>query len=118
MRCAFRQKHRMRDAPLLIQPEIGLLRKIRNAPFCKELWRNAFPGRFVGNVLGAFFAEFEMRSFAVGLGPGATGTINPLLLIELHQRARTAHKAHLAPRETRRSQSGSHTTRDFADWFA
>jgi hypothetical protein len=68
---------------LLIQPEIGLLGQFAHAPLRKEIRRNAFCRGFIGDMLRAFFAKFEVRTLAVGLRPGAAGTINSSLLIQL-----------------------------------
>ena len=78
----------MRDSSLLIEPQVGLLRKIRNTPLSKELWRRAFLGGLVGDVLRAFLTKFKMRTLAVRLRPGATGTIEPAILIQFQQRPR------------------------------
>ena len=81
MRCAFTQPHRMSETALLVQPEIGLLGQLFDAPVNKELWRDSFLCPFVSDVLGAFLAEFEVRALAIGFGPGASGTIDSLFLI-------------------------------------
>src|SRR2546423_7964469 len=87
----------MSDASLLIKPKIGLLRKVRDGPFRKELRRHPFLSRFIGNVLCAFFTEFKMRALAVRLRPGASRAIDSLLLIQLQQRPRAIDDTHLAP---------------------
>src|SRR5437660_12366473 len=107
----------MRDAPLLIEPKIRLPRKISYAPFRKELRRGSLPGRFISDVLRAFFAKFKMRTLAVRLRPGATGTIDSVFLIELQQRARAAHDTHFAPGKLRRYQGRLRAASDFADRF-
>src|SRR5437868_5858420 len=103
----------MRDPSLLIEPKVGLLRKICDGPLSKKLRRRAFLGRFVGDVLSALFAEFEMRTLAVRLRPGATGTIDSVLLIELQQRARAAQNTHLSPGKLRGYQGRLRATSDF-----
>src|SRR5438445_7994021 len=107
----------MRDAPLLIEPKIRLPRKISYAPFRKELRRGSLPGRFISDVLRAFFAKFKMRTLAVRLRPGAAGTIDSVLLIELQQRASAPHNTHLAPGKLRCYQSSLRPTSHFADGF-
>src|ERR1043166_4327713 len=99
MIAAFTQHHRMREAALLIEPEISLLGQFFNAPFGKEFRRNAFRRGFIGDVLGSLFTELKMRTFAVRLRPGAAGEINSLLLIDLQERLCAAHDAHLAESE-------------------
>src|SRR5207237_191732 len=107
----------MRDAPLLIEPKIRLPRKISYAPFRKELRRGSLPGRFISDVLRAFFAKFKMRTLAVRLRPGAAGTIDSVLLIELQQRASAPHNTHLTERVLRGGNRGGHATGRFADRF-
>src|SRR2546422_7184349 len=111
------KNQRMRNAALRVQPLIGLLRQRGNAPLFEKFRRDSLRSRFIGDVLGAFFAKFEMRALAVGFGPGATGTIDALLLIQLQQRARSAHWAHLFESVFRRTQYGRQTACCFADWF-
>src|SRR5438045_7519188 len=107
----------MRDASLLIEPHVGLLRKIRDTPLSKKLRRRAFLCGLVGDVLRAFLTKFKMRTLAVRLRPGATGTIDSVLLIELQQRARAAHHTHFAPGKLRRYQGRLRAASDFADRF-
>src|SRR5216684_7500033 len=95
MICLLAQNHRMRDAPLRVQPLIGLLPKRCDAPLFEKLRCESLGRRFVGNVLSAFFAEFEMRALAVRLRPGATRTIDAVRLIQLQKRAGPADWAHL-----------------------
>ena len=78
---AFAQDHRMSDASLCVEPLIRLVRQFRHAPLLEKLRRHAFCRRFIGDMLRAFFAKFEMRTLAVRLRPGATRTIDSLLLI-------------------------------------
>src|ERR1043166_6685913 len=96
----------MSNPALLIQPKVGVLRKIGYAPFRKKLGGDALFSRLVSDMLRAFFTEFKMRTLAVGLRPGAARTIDAVLLIELQQRARATDDAHLAPGKLRRDQRG------------
>ena len=116
MRCAFAQNHRSRETALLIEPDIGLLRQFFDAPLNEKLGRDTLLRCFVRDMLCPFFAEFEMRTLAIRLGPGASGTIDSLLLIEAQERSRTAHNAHLAPGKLGSSQSRARAAGDFCDW--
>src|SRR6267142_1367899 len=109
--------HRLRNSPLLVEPEVGLLRQFRNAPLLEKLRSDAFGGGFIGDVLGALFAELEMRALAVRLGPGAAGTIDTFLLIQLEQRARAADDAHLTKSVFYRGDRGGNSAGNFADGF-
>src|ERR1700694_3659473 len=98
--------HRLRDSPLLVEPEVGLLRQFRDGPLLEKLRSDAFGGGFISDVLGAFFAELDMRALAVRLWPAAAGTIDSFLLIQLEQRARAADHAHFAKGEFYRGDRG------------
>lgn len=86
----------MRESSLCIQPLIRLFREFSHAPLLKELGRDSFTGRFVGNMLGAVFTKLEMRTLAIRLRPCATGTINSAHLIHLQQCPHTTNKPHLS----------------------
>src|SRR6266496_692648 len=117
MIAAFAQDHRMSDPTLLIEPVVGLLRKLGNIPLLEKLRRGALCCGFIRDVLGPFFAELEMRAFTVRFGPGATGAVNSLLLIQLQKSARASHDTHLTECVFRRSNCRGHSPGDFADWF-
>ena len=107
----------MCDPALLIEPKVRLRGEIRDAPLRKELRRYPLPGGFISDVLGALFAEFEMRTLAVGFWPGTSGTIDAILLIKLQQGARAADEAHLAPRKPGGDQRGFRASGDLTNAF-
>src|SRR5216684_3591728 len=104
----------MRDASLRVEPLIRLLRKLRDAPLFEKFRRDALCRCLVGDMLGAFFAEFKVRTLAVRLGPGAAGTINAVFLVQLQKRPRATPDAHLGERILRCDERRRHPTGDFS----
>jgi hypothetical protein len=73
----------MRNASLFAQPIVRLFREISDAPVTKKFRRDTFRRRFVSDMLGAVFTKLRVGTLAIGFGPGATGTVETRLLIEL-----------------------------------
>ena len=75
------QYHRFSEATCVVEVEVGKVRQFLNGVSGKELPVGAFLGDFSGDGLGAIFAKFETRSFAIGIGPGAAGAIEATFLV-------------------------------------
>ena len=95
MGAPFRQIHRLREPPALAKPVITVFGQLHHRVLSEECRRNALTRGFLGNGLGAVLAELETGAFAVGIGPGAPGTVEPRFLIEVEQRRHRARHAHL-----------------------
>src|SRR6266540_2429853 len=100
----------MGDASLLFEPEVALLQHLLDAVRCEELRIGSKFGGFAGHGFGSVFAEFGDLALPVGIRPRAARAIEPILLIDLPQRAHAAGGSHLTQTVPRRfvdrSESG------------
>src|SRR5690349_14837825 len=65
---------------------------------CKELRRAALLRGLACDRLGAVFAELEGLALSVGVGPGAAGAVEAVLLVQLRERADGAREPGVAER--------------------
>jgi hypothetical protein len=72
----------LREAALVAEPVVGLLRELRDAPLGEEFERDAFRSGFLGDGFGAVFTILVGGAMVVGIGPGTAGTIDAAKLIE------------------------------------
>ena len=91
--------HRMRQPPLLTEPEIALPAQIIERMLAKEVWRRSFSRCFIRDGFGAVFAKLGYLPFAIRTRPCTTLAIETVLLVELKQCLRSTRDAHLANRK-------------------
>ncbi len=85
---------RFGEAAGVFQPVVAPGPQLADAVLREEFWIDALDGRFPGHRLGAVLAELEGRGM-LGVGPGATGAVEPVRLVHLEQRAGVRAGLHL-----------------------
>jgi hypothetical protein len=96
----------------MAEPVVGLLREfgdgMRGEKFrCAPLRRS-----FFGDGLDAVFAVFVEGAVAVGIRPGAAGTVGAIELIEVSEGSYAVDEARFPDRELQRFQDGSEASGD------
>ena len=99
---AFPQQHRLRQPPLFVQPQIGLLTQRGDTPLFEKLRRHALGSSFGRDRLRAVFAELGHVTVAFRIGPRTTGAIEAVFLISRQQGLRRAHRPHFLQRISQR----------------
>ena len=75
--------HRVRQAPLLVEPHVALRQQLGDRMLREELGRDARARRLGGHRLGAVLAELGRLSLVVGIRPGAARAVEAVLLVEV-----------------------------------
>jgi len=77
---------RLSEATLLLVPSVGLIEQCGNGVLGEELSCDRALGRFGGDGLGAILAKLCDGAVLVRVGPGTTGAVETLFLVELEER--------------------------------
>ena len=96
VRPALAQDVGLGDAPLLVQPVVGVLGKLRDRVLGEERGLEQVRGGLVGDGLGAVLAELRrVPVVGVGIGPRAALAVEAVDLVEAQQRASRSHRPHV-----------------------
>lgn len=85
----------MGEASLLSEPVLGAAEEIVNGVRGEEVWADGPLGGFLGDGLGAVFAEFGVLAVSGVSGQAQPGTIETFALIEFGERGSGARRTHL-----------------------
>jgi hypothetical protein len=89
--------HRLRQAALLVHPQIAPLQQIRDRVLREERRRDALRRiASLATALTPFSQNSAGLAVVVRIGPGAARTIEAVLLVQLEQRPQAALDAHVA----------------------
>ena len=88
----------MRQPPLLPEPPVVVAVQLGDRVLGEEGGADATDRRLFGDGLGAVLAELGDVPFVL-FGPGASGAVEPVLLVDLQQGLRGARDPHLVDRD-------------------
>ena len=104
---AWAQHHRLGDAALLAQPELGAPGEVLHGVRGEELPVEQLTRRLLGDSLGAVLAELRRVPVpGCRVGPGATLAVEAVDLVEPGQRGCGAAQAHLSDGSSHRDRDG------------
>jgi hypothetical protein len=87
------QDHGMSQSSLMAQPVVRLLRQVRETLRTEKLRGAALSGRLLCDRLDTILTVFVEGAILVRVGPGATGAIDSVKLIETNERGDSSNEA-------------------------